>query len=613
MTKLTITLSLAAICFVSSLFGLVQVPKETIALSGDVVWNDDVQIKSFNHTSAHLGSAGIGVMRVTLKGSATSANDEALVSFSTEGIKKIAQEGDTIKEVAQDVYVDAPGTVFRSFSDFRASGNGDVVFVGRLATVAGLSDPTVANGYRDDGVWYYRYGEGLIVPVTREGDAVLSLNSEKFWNDIVLKPQIGGGAHPEIIYSITLTDPGLYVGGEDALVRWRFDSERHSAGKAQAEPAILWRKTTPAASYNSLSDTAAKEFDAYLLRFHLSSSGEGKLLFQTASHSTPSGIYLMASSGPWSATLQYGQMAPGLTDKMFKTTPSPEIRVGGFSFVAKIGVTDGVGLFHGQMDGSNIRLLLAEKSVAPGLAPATIDTIGQMAINSLGQSLIWTKLFGAGIFPGINDEALWQFDGQETTLLAQTGSVAKAPSMGASLKTFGSAFFLNSSGDYAYQAGLSGDAITASNNEAIYCGRGKSGVKIVQKGDELVPEKKVTALRLLGIDEQRNVFFHASWSGGEGLFYAPSVAVPQPEEGVGLTESWITKEEWGAFVWSPWMDWVWVPGGGWIYTFRHGWMFMMDGYFFSLNRRTWLWTNSAYYPYWVEYLSDGSAVFIQNP
>lgn len=582
-----------------------------LAVSGDGAANaGGAQYKSFNYVSAQTGAGGMGVLQVTLKGEGvTSSSDEALYIFGPDGLNKIAREGDTVREATNGAYVDLPGTVFRSFADFRVSANGDVVFTARLTTLQGFSDPTITNGYRDDGVWYYRHQNKQLVPISREGNPIGSLSGAKYWNDLVLKPQIGSGPNPNVVYSLTLTDPGLYVGGEEALVRWRYDGEKEPS-ETQDEPSMIWRKSIPAVTYSSVTDPVEKPFNAYLSRFFL--SGDAGVVFQTASNSSPAGFYLHNDAGPWVAILQYGQNAPGVEDKKFTPAPTPEAKVAGLSFAARVGVTNGVGLFTGTLFGEGMKMLLMEDANAPGLGSATIDTIGRTQVNTLGQTLVWTKLFGAGIFPGINDEGLWLYDGQETTLLIQTGSVAKDSGMGSSYKAFG-ALFLNSSGDYVFQADLTGDAITVSNNEAIYCGRGKMMSKVVQKGDELLPEKKVTAIRLLGLDDQRNVFFHASWSGGEGLFYAPSVSIPQPDEGVGLAESWVTKEEWGAFVWSPWMDWVWVPGGGWIYTFRHGWLFMMDGYFFSLNRGTWLWTNSAYYPFWVEYQPDGTAVFIQNP
>ena len=138
--------------------------------------------------------------------------------------------------------------------------------------------------------------------------------------------------------------------------------------------------------------------------------------------------------------------------------------------------------------GNGLALIAREGNAAPGTAPGVgFGFLGKPVLNNVGQTAFFASLRGTGI-TGANDHAIFsEGSGNGLTLVAREGDAAPG---GAPQVFFGSLFVnpvLNTSGQTAFRAELTGAGINPSNDSGIYREGMAGGLLLVAREGDNAP------------------------------------------------------------------------------------------------------------------------------
>ena len=262
------------------------------------------------------------------------------------------------------------------------------------------------------------------------------------------------------------------------------------------------------------------------------------------------GLELVARTGSQAPGLPAGVLFAG-----FSNTPSIN-NAGQTAFRSLLAGTDvGDGnseAIWSESGDQGLQMIARTGDPAPGGA-AVFDNFGDPAFNGAGHVAFRGFLTGPGVTDN-TDEGIWsEGRGDGLELIARAGQQAPDTPAGVEFLRFSSAIVpgLNSSGQTAFLATLTGPGVDFSNNEGLWA-EDRSGVLrlIVRKGDQidldddpLVEElHTVTSLRfqssfgsgnqdgrMSGFNDRGEVTFYASFNNSDqGVFVSSRVAVPEP-------------------------------------------------------------------------------------
>ncbi|MCV2419563.1 choice-of-anchor tandem repeat NxxGxxAF-containing protein [Paucibacter sp. DJ2R-2] len=179
-------------------------------------------------------------------------------------------------------------------------------------------------------------------------------------------------------------------------------------------------------------------------------------------------LALASAQGAWAGTSTValtGSAAPGTGNGVsFASLSTPQLNAAGQ--VAFLATLSGAGV-SGSNDGGIWRdgtLLVRKGSAAPGAGSGvSLSTLSSMQLNAAGQVTYSALLSGTNITPDKNDSSLWL----GSKLIAQTGRAAPGTGSGVSFAFLGGGM-LNSAGQVAYRAQLSGTGVNTSNDFGIW-------------------------------------------------------------------------------------------------------------------------------------------------
>jgi hypothetical protein len=109
-----------------------------------------------------------------------------------------------------------------------------------------------------------------------------------------------------------------------------------------------------------------------------------------------------------------------------------------------------------------------------------------MAINHEGQIAFDAWLTGGDVVDGVDDEGLWSNVSGSLELVARSGSPAADAPAGVNYGLFSESSFplLNDSGQLAFHAGLAGSGVDSSNNEGIWLGEPSDLMLVARRGEQ---------------------------------------------------------------------------------------------------------------------------------
>lgn len=145
------------------------------------------------------------------------------------------------------------------------------------------------------------------------------------------------------------------------------------------------------------------------------------------------------------------------------------------------------GIFRG--DSNNLGLVVRTGNLAPG-AGANFSWLSALTINSTGECAFFAKIAGAGV-TSANDFGLWFVASATVGLVAREGDPAPGAAAGVTFLNFGAGTStavrqtprINSQGETAFLAFVTGPGITTGNDSGIWMGEPGSMRRIVAEGD----------------------------------------------------------------------------------------------------------------------------------
>jgi hypothetical protein len=129
-----------------------------------------------------------------------------------------------------------------------------------------------------------------------------------------------------------------------------------------------------------------------------------------------------------------------------------------------------------------LKLIAREGFAAPGVAGGQYSRLGNPVLNSAGQTAFFSVLDGIGINgDGSNDRGIWVGSPNSLALVARAGSAAPGIAAGGVYVDFEDPV-LNSSGQMAFNGFVTGTGITANNNEGLWAGSPGSLALVAREG-----------------------------------------------------------------------------------------------------------------------------------
>jgi hypothetical protein len=260
--------------------------------------------------------------------------------------------------------------------------------------------------------------------------------------------------------------------------------------------------------------------DAGLAAFSVAVTGSGvngTNNFGTWSGVDLNGLALVARKGDQAAGLSAGvrytdaQLPVGLNDSGHASL---------FSYLQGTGVNDTNDEGYWSGTPGSLVLLAREGSPAPGTPSGVTfrDSFAPVAINSSGNIAFECFLTGVDVVTGINDEGLWSNVSGALQLVARSGSQAAGAPAGVNYGLFSSSSWplLNDSGHLAFHASLAGSGVDDSNNEGIWLGEAGDLALVARRGEQ-APDTtsgvKFNDLNPPALNSVGQIAFRASISG----------------------------------------------------------------------------------------------------
>lgn len=392
----------------------------------------------------------------------------------------------------------APGTgagvVFVGFNVSNGStapalnANGDIVFRGQLA---GLN----VDSANEQGIWSDASGSLLLI--AREGDPAPSTDPASVFAGFG-NPHINGLGQATVFGSAGAGGAGIWseVNGLLELV------VRNGDPAPVGGPGVALGGLGPFV----LNDTGQTAFRGYL-------SGPG------IHNDNSDGIWL-ETDGIVSVVAREGDPAPG-TGMVFSHMSNPAMN--GASQVAFQARVNGPGVseFNNETlwlhSGGTLTLVARGGHAAPGTGPGVAfkRVFAASGFNNAGQLAFYATLTGSGVDTN-NDSGIWSQGSGALALVARAGTAAPGTDPGVVFDDFNNPF-LNSAGQVAFEATLSGTGVDDTNDRGMWSQSGGVLDLIARSGNAAPDTEAGVVFRAFSSPAFNNT--------GQTAFYADLVGI----------------------------------------------------------------------------------------
>lgn len=246
---------------------------------------------------------------------------------------------------------------------------------------------------------------------------------------------------------------------------------------------------------------------------------DGRLTFQSTlagpavNQTNASGIWSEDSAGDLQLVARAGDAAPGTSADYGALTTAPsannQAQVAFAAGLLGAGVTAANNFAIWSNRSGPVELVVREGDVAPGLAGLTIGDLSNSTpvLGDGGDLAFRAQLAGTGV-DSSNNASLWKSDGAGLELIAREGDAAPGVTDNATFVRFENDLLMNSLGQTAFIAALSGPGVTPANGLGIWAEDADGVLRLVARlGDTLdvedtsgVDERVITELALVSPD-----------------------------------------------------------------------------------------------------------------
>jgi len=361
------------------------------------------------------------------------------------------------------------GINFSDFGKFVALNS-----AGQTAFRAGIAGNGV-NDTNDFGIW--SEGSGSLALVAREGDSASGLPGGVIFDSLFSSiPRLNSAG--QTAFNGSLAGSGVHSGNDFGI--WSEGSGSLALVARVGDPVL--GATNETLSYGGFGNFFVLN-SAGQMAFKAGLQGSGVSPFTSIWSEGFGSLTMVARSGDQAPDTPSGVIFRNFRDPLLNSA-------GQTAFMGFLAHTTGGanrtndGGVWSEGSGS-LALVAREGEPAPG-TPSGVQFGNfdyQPAFNSAGQTAFLVGLTGNSVFFRTNDQGIWSEGTGSLELVARAGDQAPDTLSGVNFQAFSSPV-LNSAGNTAFHADLTGSSVDQTNNEGIWSERSGSLTLVARKGQQ---------------------------------------------------------------------------------------------------------------------------------